>query len=123
MSVICPDWAGRASAGAQALEFAEKLHGLRRALSAAVPVLSVGRALADQAAPAATGRPVVLLEHADRMNDSTHLLRALLEHDPGPAMVPFLLAPEAAGQAHAAGAGSRIRLSLAGKTAPETGGP
>lgn len=123
MSVICMDWAGQASAEARALEFAQKLHDLRAELSGAVQVLTVDQALADLAEQPATGRPVVVLEHADRMNDSTHLLRALLAHDPGPAMVPFLLDPEAAAQAHAAGAGSRIALSLGGKTAPETGGP
>ncbi|QRZ12852.1 M81 family metallopeptidase [Paracoccus methylovorus] len=123
MSVICMDWAGQTSAEARALEFSGKLYDLRAELSAAVPVLTVDEALADLAAHPATGRPVVLLEHADRMNDSTHFLRALLEHDPGPVMVPFLLDPESAVQAHAAGAGNRIALSLAGKSAPETGGP
>src|SRR5690606_32309812 len=111
------------SAEARALHFARRLHGLRRELSGAVPVISVDEAMADLAAHPATGRPVVLLEHADRMNDSTHLLRALMNRNVGKVMVPFLLDPQTAAQAHAAGAGARIPVSLGGKSAPETGGP
>ncbi|MDK8872722.1 M81 family metallopeptidase [Paracoccus sp. SSJ] len=123
MSVICLDWQGQAAAEARAQHFARRLHGLRRDLSGAVPVMPVDQAMADLAAHPATGRPVVLLEHADRMNDSTHLLRALLGRDVGRVMVPFLLDPQTAAQAHAAGAGARIAVRLGGKSAPETGGP
>jgi microcystin degradation protein MlrC len=51
------------------------------------------------------------------------LLRALLTRDVGRVNVPFLLDAETAAQAHAAGEGAEITVSLAGRTAPETGGP
>lgn len=123
MSVICLDWDGQAAAEAKAAAFSARLHGARHAIASAIPILTVDEALADLDRRPANGRPVVLLEHADRMNDSTHLLRALLDRDVGRVNVPFLLDPQTAAQAHAAGEGAEIAVALAGKTAPETGGP
>lgn len=123
MSVICLDWDGQDAAEAKAQAFSGRLRAARKAIANAIPILSVEEALADVAQKPATGRPIVLLEHADRMNDSTHLLRALLKRDVGRVNVPFLLDPETAAQAHAAGEGADITVALAGKTAPETGGP
>ncbi|HEV7258057.1 MAG TPA: M81 family metallopeptidase [Bosea sp. (in: a-proteobacteria)] len=123
MSVICLDWDGQEAAEAKAQAFADRLRGARQAIANAIPILGVEEALADVEARLANGRPIVLLEHADRMNDSTHLLRALLSRHVGRVNVPFLLDPETAAQAHAAGEGADITVALAGKTAPETGGP
>ncbi|EIM26607.1 M81 family metallopeptidase [Microvirga lotononidis] len=123
MSVICLDWNGREAAEAKAAAFSTRLHDARHAIASAIPILSAEEALADIERKPANGRPIVLLEHADRMNDSTHLLRALLGRDVGRVAVPFLLDPETAAQAHAAGEGAEIAVALAGKTAPETGGP
>jgi microcystin degradation protein MlrC len=123
MSVICLDWDGQAAAEAKAKTIAARLHDARRAIATAIPIMTVDEALADLAQRPAKGRPIVLLEHADRMNDSTYLLRALIERDVGKVNVPFLLDPEVAAQAHAAGEGAEIAVTLAGKTAPETGGP
>lgn len=123
MSVICLDWAGQEAAQARAAAFSGRLREARKAIANAIPILSAEEALADVERQPAKGRPIVLLEHADRMNDSTHLLRALLGRDVGRVAVPFLLDPETAAQAHAAGEGAEITISLAGKTAPETGGP
>lgn len=123
MSVICLDWDGQEAAEAKAQAFSGRLRAARKAIANAMPILGVEEALADIARKPAQGRPIVLLEHADRMNDSTHLLRALLGRDVGRVNVPFLLDPETAAQAHAAGEGAEIKVALAGKTAPETGGP
>ncbi|MGF7052932.1 microcystin degradation protein MlrC [Bosea sp. OAE752] len=123
MSVICLDWDGQEAAEAKAQAFSGRLRSARKAIANAIPILSVEDALADIERSPATGRPIVLLEHADRMNDSTHLLRALLGRDVGRVNVPFLLDPETAAQANAAGEGAEITVALAGKTAPETGGP
>uniref|UniRef100_A0A9E8CT11 M81 family metallopeptidase n=1 Tax=Bosea sp. NBC_00436 TaxID=2969620 RepID=A0A9E8CT11_9HYPH len=123
MSVICLDWAGQEAAEAKAQAFSDRLRAARAAIANAIPILGVEEALVDVERKPAQGRPIVLLEHADRMNDSTHLLRALLGRDVGRVNVPFLLDPETAAQAHAAGEGSEIKVALAGKTAPETGGP
>lgn len=123
MSVICLDWAGQEAAELKAQVFAGLLRAAREPIANAIPILSAEQALADVERKPATGRPIVLLEHADRMNDSTHLLRALLGRDVGRVNVPFLLDPETAAQAHEAGEGAEIKVALAGKTAPETGGP
>lgn len=123
MSVICLDWNGQGAAEANAQAFSAWLRGSRQAIASAIPILSAEAALADIERKPANGRPIVLLEHADRMNDSTHLLRALLTRDVGRVNVPFLLDPETAARAHAAGEGAEIKVALAGKTAPETGGP
>ncbi|SDG17032.1 M81 family metallopeptidase [Bosea robiniae] len=123
MSVICLDWDGQDAAEAKAQAFSDRLRAARKAIANAIPILSVEDALANIECQPAKGRPIVLLEHADRMNDSTHLLRALLTRDVERVNVPFLLDPETAVQAHAAGEGAEITVKLAGKTAPETGGP
>lgn len=123
MSVICLDWQGQAAAETKAAALSARLHEARGEVSGAVPVWQVEAALADIEARPRSGRPVVLLEHADRMNDSTHLLRALIGRDLGRVAVPFLLDAESAARAHAAGAGAPVQLSLAGRTAVQTGGP
>ncbi|MGY3644766.1 microcystin degradation protein MlrC [Bradyrhizobium sp. LM4.3] len=123
MAVVCVDWTGQEAAEEKATFLASKLFENRKAIASALPVLTVGEAIANLEMRPAQGRPIVLLEHADRMNDSTHLLRALLNHDVGDVNVPFLLDPETADQAHAAGVGAEIQIALGGKSAPETGGP
>ncbi|MBY5974206.1 M81 family metallopeptidase [Ferrimonas balearica] len=123
MSVICLDWQGQAAAEEKAARLAEKIHEARAALFDAVPIWQMDEAIAEAARLRGSGAPVVILEHADRMNDSTHGLRAVLGADLGRIMVPFLLDPDSAAAAHAAGAGAEITLHLGGKSAPETGGP
>lgn len=68
-------------------------------------------------------KPIVLLEHADRLNDSTYTLRELLARGAAPAMVPYLFDPEAARRCIAAGEGARVTLPIGGKTSPQAGGP
>lgn len=67
--------------------------------------------------------PVVILEHADRMNDSTHVLRALIDRGIANVAVPYLYDPESAEAACKAGAGATIRLGLGGKSDARAGGP
>jgi len=123
MAVVVVDWDGQDAAQAKARQLAEHLHRLRREISSAIPVTDVSGALADLEANPGAGKPVVLLEHADRMNDSTYILRALMDRDVGRVNVPFLFDPETAEQALAAGVGAEIDVSLGGKTSPESGGP
>jgi len=68
-------------------------------------------------------RPVVLLEHADRCNDSTYLLRELLRDTGLRAAVPYLWDPRAAEAASAAGVGSRVEIDVGGHSSPRAGGP
>ncbi len=76
----------------------------------------------DRAAAVEDG-PVCLLEHADRMNDSTWTLREMLSRGMGPVYAPFLCDPEAAAACVAAGAGARLRLAFGGKSSEKAGGP
>ena len=69
-------------------------------------------------------KPVVLLEHADRMNDSTWVLRALVEgKNPGRVAVPYLWDPKAAAVAIAAGEGATVTLDVGGHSSDRAGGP
>ena len=67
------------------------------------------------------GRPVVLNETSDNPGagtpgDGTYLLRAILEEMPDKACFAFINDPETAQAAHEAGVGSRIEVSIGGKT-------
>lgn len=68
-----------------------------------------------------TGGPVVINETSDNPGggtpgDGTHLLRALLEAEPGvPVVFGFLCDPDVAGAAHRAGVGATIDVRLGGK--------
>jgi microcystin degradation protein MlrC len=68
-------------------------------------------------------KPVVILEHADRMNDSTYVLAELAAREAPSAAVPYLWDPETAAAAMAAGVGARLQLSLGGKSSARAGGP
>jgi microcystin degradation protein MlrC len=69
-------------------------------------------------------RPVVVLEHADRLNDSTWALRRLIAEPDGLAVhCPYLWDPETATSAVAAGAGARLAVALGGKSSARAGGP
>ena len=113
----------------EARALAEGLSGAmaakRDALSAPEPVYGLAEGI-DRALAMArrADRPVVVLEHADRANDSTHGLRALLTvSDPVRIAVPFLWDPAAATQAILAGVGATVSLDLGGHSAPRAGGP
>lgn len=95
----------------QAFSHAEMLHGIDDGLKRAI----------DMAAH--SDRPVVLLEHADRMGDSTYLLRAALRQRMGRTAVPYLWDPAAAAQAVAAGVGAWVRLDVGGHSSGRAGGP
>lgn len=72
--------------------------------------------------------PVILADHADNTGggspgDSTEVLRTFLELDLTDALILYMVDPEVAAQAHTAGAGSRIAVSLGGKSSPLQGEP
>ena len=72
---------------------------------------------------AGAAKPVVVLEHADRMNDSTHVLRELLHRKTAKVAVPYLFDPESTRAGCKAGAGAVIRLAIGGRSDPRSGGP
>jgi microcystin degradation protein MlrC len=84
--------------------------------------LADGIARARQCAKTAK-KPVVLLEHADRVNDSTWVLRELVEQKVRNVAVPFLWDPHAAAQAIQAGEGAIVTLDVGGHSSDRAGGP
>jgi microcystin degradation protein MlrC len=68
-------------------------------------------------------RPVVLLEHADRLNDSTYLLDALVRRGGRRVMVPYLLDPKAAAIAIEAREGATVTLRVGGWSSKRAGPP
>lgn len=90
----------------------------QRALIHDVPS-GVDRALK---AVAASPMPVCILEHADRLNDSTYVLRELIERDVERAYAPFMFDPQLATAAIKAGAGAELNAPLFGKSSPRAGG-
>jgi len=112
-----------AKARGTSLSNAVDLH--RDALSSPAPVYDLSTGLERALRVAETSeRPVVILEHADRANDSTHGLRALLQvADQARIAAPLLWDPGAVRQAMAAGVGATVDLALGGHSAPMAGGP
>jgi microcystin degradation protein MlrC len=90
------------------------------------PPMSVREALA---AGERIGRyPVILADHADNTGggspgDSTEVLRTFLEMGLQDALLLYMVDPEVAKQAHAAGVGAQIAVRLGGKSAPIQGPP
>jgi len=88
------------------------------------PPISVREALRE--AESAGKFPIVLADHADNTGggapgDSTEVLRTLLELDLQDAVVLYIVDPEVAERAHAAGVGSRIAVAVGGKSDPIQG--
>ncbi len=71
----------------------------------------------------AAAKPVVILEHADRMNDSTYVLGELVERGAVRAVVPYLWDPDAVSKAVAAGQGARLKVSVGGHSSARAGRP
>lgn len=69
------------------------------------------------------GKPVTLLEHADRFNDSTWLLKEALKADPEMKIfVPYLWDPEVVKQCRSLSSGDRVSLDIGGWTSEKAGG-
>jgi len=77
----------------------------------------------------AAGRyPIILADHADNTGggaagDSTEVLRTFIELGLQDAVILYIVDPDVAEQAHAAGVGSRISVSVGGKSDPVQGPP
>lgn len=110
-------------------KIAGDIHAHRRTLYRPVPIYSPAEALdyvQDKLSAAKkeqrTLKPYVLLEHADRINDSTYVLAELLNRRVKNAAVPLLWDPDAARRAMEAGAGATIDIEL-GAHSSERAGP
>lgn len=122
--VVVADRAQQAAAQALADSYATRIRDLGEALNHGDLLHSVESGLARARALVAAGqRPVVLLEHADRMHDSTYVLRAALEQGLERVVVPYLWDPVAVAVAMRAGLGATVTLSVGGHTSARAGGP
>jgi len=123
-SVVAVADGDRALAERVAIDLARDLQARRRALYEALPVYRLADGVARAIVRSRHARkPIVLLEHADRLNDSTHILRELLRQGAPRAAVPCLWDPAAARQAIAAGTGAQVTLEAGGRSSARAGGP
>ena len=67
-------------------------------------------------------KPVVVLDHADRSNDTTFVLRELLRQKAEKAAVPMIYDPESAMKCVEAGAGANVELDVGATTGWRDGG-
>ncbi len=109
--VIVDDLAG--AAWARREEFAGKR---------GVYSLRDGVALAMKRSMAAS-KPVVILDHADRLSDTTFVLHELVRQDARGVAFPLLCDPEAARACLEAGQGNTVELAVGSKSSPQAGGP
>jgi microcystin degradation protein MlrC len=113
-----------AVAEAAAQKLSAWIYRERHALLHGELVLDLQTGVATAIEHAAKARkPIVILEHADRMNDSTHVLRELVRRGIKKVAVPYLWDAKAAAEAVAAGAGATIRLAVGGRSSDRAGGP
>jgi microcystin degradation protein MlrC len=123
-SVIVIADGDRELAQATADEFAGWIWENRRRWAA--PPVSVRDAL--QAGEAAGRYPIILADHADNTGggspgDSTEVLRTFLDLGLTDALLLYMVDPDAAAQAHAAGVGNPIHVRLGGRSHPVQGSP
>lgn len=105
-------------------QFCEEIYNLRREVNHPELLFSVESGIAEaQRIKAVEKKPVVLLEHADRMGDSTYLLRAALDKKISGTAVPYIADPEAARVAAEGGVGSIVTVTVGGYTSERAGGP
>ncbi len=71
---------------------------------------------------ARSDKPVCILEHADRLNDSTYVLKELIRRGVGRAYAPFMFDPALATAAVRAGAGATLDMAMFGKSSDRAGG-
>lgn len=110
-----------AVAQSAALELSDLIASQKSQLYLPETVYSVSEAVELARSRPAGAAPLVLLEHADRMNDSTHVLSALVDAGVQNAAVPMLWDAAAADAAHAAGKGASVKLEIGGWSSPEAG--
>ncbi len=112
------------AANAWAERMAKRCWTLRDQLFKRELIMTVADGVARaRAVAAASDKPVCILEHADRLNDSTYVLRALIEQKVERAYAPFMFDPAVALAATKVGVGGELRMPLFGKSSPKAGGP
>lgn len=121
-SVLATAQSGDSTAVNTVREVAHNIWQNRHSLYRPVPVYSVDQALDRiQQHPPSANRPWVVLEHADRLNDSTYVLAALLRRGIGQAAVALLWDPQAVQASVRAGVGARVDLLLGAHSSVRAG--
>jgi microcystin degradation protein MlrC len=111
-------------AQSSAEEFCSILKQAKAAFSHRELVYSMHEGLAEaQRQVAFTNKPIVLLEHADRMVDSTHVLKEVVRLQLGRTAVPFLWDAAAVAQVIQAGVGAQVTVSVGGHSSDRAGDP
>ncbi|RUW54424.1 M81 family peptidase [Mesorhizobium sp. M1A.F.Ca.ET.072.01.1.1] len=123
-SVVVVADGDRSLAERVANDLSKSIHDARRELHVPglVRGLTEGVSYAVERAKSSKA-PIVVLEHADRMIDSTYVLQELMRLGIKNAAVPFLWDPESAAAACRAGVGKTIKLNLGGHSSARSGGP
>ncbi len=105
-------------------DLARRIADRRHALYRKDLLLTVPKAVDAAVAHAAdSDRPVVILEHADRMNDSTHVLRECARRGLKKVAVPYLWDPAAVRSAVDAGVGTHVATAVGGRSSAQAGDP
>jgi microcystin degradation protein MlrC len=124
-SVLCVADGNGAHAQETASTLAARIWEQRHALYRPLKVHGIASAFNHVCARLASGpqprKPYVLLEHADRMNDSTYLLAEVLKRRLPRAAVPYLWDAAAAQRAYETGAGQTVQLQLGGHSSDKAG--
>ena len=122
-SVVAVTDGNAVSARTLAKQFSDEIYGLRRELNHPEMVFSIESGIAEaKRIKANASKPVVLLEHADRMGDSTYLLRAALERKLSGTAVPYIADADAAKTAAAFGVGAIATVQVGGYSSERAGG-
>ena len=125
-SVMCTVDGDPARARQTIQRLSDRIYRERQALYRPVPVYSCTQAI-DKVEQALLkrnnpGKPYVLLEHADRINDSSYMLQEMIKRKPAYKVAfPFLWDPEAARQAELAGVGQTISVALGAHSSDKAG--
>jgi microcystin degradation protein MlrC len=105
-------------------DIAQLAWSMREDLTKGRNVYSVADGVAYAVTRAANAKkPVVLLDHADRMNETSFVLRELVKQDVQDVAFPLFWDPESVQACMQAGVGSDVDLMVGGKTSPAAGGP
>jgi len=105
-------------------DLVELSHSLHQELTTGTNIYSVseGVALAIKKAKIAK-KPIIILDHSDRLNETTFVLKELLKQKASNVAHPLLWDPEAVKKCSEAGVGSNITLKVGSKSSMAGGGP
>ena len=100
----------------------DRLRDERHALLPRAELLSPAAAVGEAVRLVAEGqKPVVILEHADRMNDSTYVLAELQQCGVGRVFAPYICDPVSVKAALETGVGGQLMTAVGGRSSAQAG--